>query len=131
MAARIHWWRDTLRACRIAIPPLVLALLLVGVVRFVGFMKIYGPGLSVFECVSLARSIGRFESLAAPFLVASVWVALYPLLLGLRAFVRSLDRRRARAPAAPSASAGRVGASATASTTAPSASGARRPEPTT
>ncbi len=103
MIVRVHWWKDTLRACRLAIPPLVAVLVVVGVFRFMSFMKVYGADQSVFECLWLARSLGRFESLAAPFLVAAVLVAVYPLLVGLRWALRSHRRARGHHSAASSA----------------------------
>ena len=111
MVARVHWWRDTLHACRLAIPPLVAVLVIIGVFRFVSFMKVYGPGQSVSECLWLARSLGRLDSLAAPFLVASVWVAVYPLLVGLRWALRSRERGRAHGPTVSSATRAAPGAS--------------------
>jgi hypothetical protein len=126
LRVRIRWWRDSLRACRIAIPPLVAVLLLLGVVRFVGFMNAYGSDRSVLECVTLARGLGRLESLAAPFLIASVWVLVYPLVLGLRAISRRGERRRARRLTLPGEKRSPARSSANPST---EASGARRPKP--
>lgn len=90
-------------AARLAIPPLVAVLVIIGAFRFVSFMKIYGPGHSVSECLWLARSLGRFDSLAAPFLVAAVWVAAYPLLVGLRWALHSRERGRGHGPTVSSA----------------------------
>jgi len=100
MRVRGDWWRDTLRACRLAIPPLVAVLVVIGAYRFVSFMQVYGGGQSVYECLWLARSLGRFESLAAPFLVAAVWVAVYPVLVGLRWALHSHGRGRTHRPLA-------------------------------
>jgi hypothetical protein len=109
-----------------AIPPLVAVLLLAGVVRFVGFMNTYGSDLSVLESVSLARSLGRLESLAAPFLVASVWLVVYPVVLGLRAMGRHRKRRWVEKLLVPRGKRSPARASATPSTR---ASKARRPTP--
>ena len=103
MVVRVHWWRDALHAARLAIPPLVAVLVIVGAFRFVSFMKVYGPAQSVSECLWLARSLGRFDSLAAPFLVAAVWVAAYPLLVGLRWALHSRERGRTHGPTVSSA----------------------------
>lgn len=126
MLVRVHWWRDTLRACRLAIPPLVAVLLVVGVARFVTFMKVYGAGLSVYECVGLARGLGRLESLAAPFLVASVWLVLYPLLVGLRWATRSRERGRRSRPTAASPAPAKPRPAATPPARTPTVSGAHR-----
>jgi hypothetical protein len=107
-----------------AIPPLVAVLLLVGVVRFVGFMNVYGSDQSILECVSLARGLGRLESLAAPFLVASVWLVAYPLVLGMRAITRRRDRRRAKSLMLPG-----MGSSQARSSAAPSAQKTRTRQP--
>jgi hypothetical protein len=96
MVVRGDWRRDALHACRLAIPPLVAVLLVIGVYRFVSFVNVYGSGQSVYECLGLARSLGRFQSLAAPFLVAAVWVAVYPVVVGLRWARHSHRRHRVR-----------------------------------
>jgi hypothetical protein len=126
MLVRVHWWRDTLRACRLAIPPLVAVLLVIGVARFVTFMKVYGAGLSVYECVWLARGLGRLESLAAPFLVASVWLVAYPLLVGLRWATRSRDRDRRRRQTAASPTPANPRPAVTSSARTPTVSAGRR-----
>jgi hypothetical protein len=107
VVVRADWRRETLRACRLAIPPLVAVLALVGVVRFVAFRKAYALGASVSECVSLARCMGRLEALAAPFILAAAWVAVYLALLGLGWAKRGGGWGKARGPAAPSARAAR------------------------
>lgn len=117
MIVRGDWRKDTLHACRLAIPPLVAVLVVIGVFRIVSFMKVYGAGHSVGECLWLARSLGQLESLAAPFLVAAVWVAVYPVLVGLRWVLHSHGRGRAHRPVASSAASPRSNLPATPSPT--------------
>lgn len=126
--AQVQWWRDALRACRLTVPPLVAALALIGTVRLVGFMNAYAPGLSVSEGLSLARSMGRFDSLAAPFLVALVWLVVYPLLVGLRWATRRFRHRTARGRTDPRVRGAQVRASGAPSPADGSRPTVRRPQ---
>lgn len=117
MVVRADWRQEILRACRLAIPLLVTVLALMGIVRVVAFRKAYAIGLSVSECVSLARGMGRLEALAAPFILAAAWVVVYLALLGLCWAARGGGWRKTWGKAVRSARATRAGASRRASST--------------
>jgi hypothetical protein len=126
--AQVRWWRDALRACRLTLPLVVAALALIGTVRLVAFMNAYAPGLSISESLSLARSVGRFDSLAAPFLVALAWLVVYPLLVGLRWATRRFRHRTARGRTDPRVRGTQVRASGLSSPIDGSRQRARRPQ---